>query len=407
MSRWSLPILLLALATACADRDLPTAAVPPADAVPSGTSAAAARERLAERLAIALRDPATRASLKQKLDRSRAPEHKLQFQALARAEAAKLLASLATGSTTVDAVLADLDQARHLELYLPVESHRAAWQGDEQFLVATAGGDGEAPIAFDTRGVRHRLDPATPPTTPVLALVPQETDFTGGRPHLQMECWDLCEGSGDGGGGGGGGSWTPGRVTVPGLYLTTSHFEETFESWLKGKPEFEYHVYGDDASGSAVQLACTGEHSGGMYAFDQNDNDWSGSALLISDAERQTYEQLAPGKPIRIIAMEDDDEACVARVDVQRTVDLIQAIDVLYKSYTSGKLDPTLMRGIKAAPSVFNLLKAISSWIATADDFIGTAVDVSVAGAAPGGANLVLKGDGARTFGWFGTESRR
>lgn len=403
MSRWSLPILLLALATACADRDVPTTAVPPADAAPAGTSAAAARERLAERLAIALRDPATRASLKQKLDRSRAPEHKLQFQALARTDAAKLLASLATGSTTVDAVLADLDQARHLELYLPVESHRATWQGDEQFLVATAGADGEAPIAFDARGVRHRLDPDTPPSTPVLALVPQETDFTGGRPQLQTACWDICD-AGDTGGGGG--SWG-GRVTVPGLYLTTSHFEETFESWIKGKPEFEYHVYGDDASGSAVQLACTGEHSGGMYAFDQNDLDWSGSALLISDAERQTYEQRAPGKPIRIIAMEDDDEACVARVDVQRTTDLIQAIDAFYKAYTSGKLDPTLLRGIKAAPSAFNLLKAIKSWITTADDFIGTAVDVSVAGAAPGGANLLLKGEGTRTFGWFSTESRR
>ncbi|MBA2292356.1 MAG: hypothetical protein H0W15_07870 [Gemmatimonadales bacterium] len=406
MSRWSLPILLLALATACADRDLPSTAVPPADAAPAGTSAAAARERLAERLAIALRDPATRAALKQKLDRSRAPEHKLQFQALARAEAAKLLASLATGSTSIDAVLADLDQARHLELYLPVESHRAAWQGDEQFLVATAAADGEAPVAFDTRGVRHRLDPATPPTMPVLALVPQETDFTGGRPHLQMSCWDYCGGGDAGGGGGGGGSWTP-RVTVPGLYLTTSHFEETFESWIKGNPEFEYHVYGDDASGNAVQLACTGEHSGGMYAFDQNDPDWSGSALLISDAERQTYEQRAPGKPIRIIAMEDDDEACVARVDVQRTMDLIQAIDAFYKAYTSGKLDPTLFRGIKAAPSAFNLLKAMRSWLTTADDFIGTAVEVSVAGGVPGGANLVLKGEGTRTFGWFGTESRR
>ncbi|MEO5826026.1 MAG: hypothetical protein ABIR59_09075 [Gemmatimonadales bacterium] len=405
MSRWSLPILLLALATACADRDVPTTAVPPSDGAPAGSSAAAARERLAERLAIALRDPATRASLKQKLDRSRAPEHKLQFQALTRAEAAKLLGSLATGGTTLDAVLADLDQARHLELYLPVESHRANWQGDEQFLVATAGADGEAPVAFDTRGGRHRLDPDKPPATPVLALVPQETDFTAGRPQLLMECWDMCS-SGGGSDGGGGGSWTP-RVTVPGLYLTTSHFEETFESWIKGNPEFEYHVYGDDASGSAVQLACTGEHSGGMYAFDQNELDWSGTALLISDAERQTYEQRAPGKPIRIIAMEDDDEACVPRVDVQRTMDLIQAIDALYKTYTSGKLDPTIARGIKAAPSAFNLLRAIRSWITTADDFIGTAVEVSVAGPVPGGGNLVLKGEGTRTFGWFGTESRR
>ncbi len=302
--------------------------------------------------------------------------------------------------------MADMEQARHLELYLPVESHRSAWQGDEQFLVATAGVDGEAPVAFDSRGVRRRLDADVPPATPVIALVPQETDFTGGRPQLLMQCWDMCGGSGGGGGGGGGGSWSP-RVAVPGLYLTTSHFEETFESWIKGKPEFEYHVYGDDASGSAVQLACTGEHSGGMYAFDQNELDWSGSVLLISDTERLAYEQRAPGKPIRLIAMEDDDEACVPRVDVARTMTLIQAIDAVYKSYTSGKLDPTVVRGIRAAPSAFSLLKAIKSWISTSDDFIGTAVEVSVAGAAPGGANLVLKGEGTRTFGWFSTEARR
>ena len=32
-------------------------------------------------------------------------------------------------------------------------------------------------MAYDTRGRRWRLDPRTPPATPVLAVVPVETDF--------------------------------------------------------------------------------------------------------------------------------------------------------------------------------------------------------------------------------------
>ena len=70
----------------------------PTAAAPTPTTAAveaSPRERLALRLAVALNDPATRAALKRKLDASHAPEGKLQFQALARADQGLLLASLA------------------------------------------------------------------------------------------------------------------------------------------------------------------------------------------------------------------------------------------------------------------------------------------------------------------------
>src|SRR5579862_1454140 len=129
MSR-GVPLLVLVAiaAAACSDRNLPTASPPVAAAPTSVTTARSARERLAHALAVALADPVTRAAIKQRLDQSNAPEGKLQFQALVAADQSVLLASLARASATNAAdLLADLDAARGLELYLPVPAHRAAW----------------------------------------------------------------------------------------------------------------------------------------------------------------------------------------------------------------------------------------------------------------------------------------
>ena len=360
---------------------------------------ASPRERLALRLAVALNDPATRAALKRKLDASHAPEGKLQFQALARADQGLLLASLARGNaTSVAVLLGDLDAARPLEVYLPVESHRRAWQGEATLLVATIGRDGEAPVAYDLAGHRRLLNADTPPSVPVLALVPQETDFTGGRPLMAASCYDLCGSTSTGA--------TSNLSATAGLYLTTSHFEDSFESWLKGKPEYEYHVYGLVAGSEAEQLSCTGEHAGGYSTFDQNGPDWSGSAMLLSEQERQRYAAAHPGAPIRIVAYEDDDEACVPRIDGNRVTQLLSAVDAAYKSVTSGKVEPWYVKGVRAAPSLFNLYSAVRNVITTGDDLIGNAVETSVAGWVPGGANWVLKSDGTRTYGWFGTAYR-
>lgn len=402
MPRRSLPILLLAIGAACADRDLPSTATSTPPPAGVATTPRAARERLTERLARAMSDPAVRASFKRRFDASRAPEQKLQFQALAQADQTVLLAALSRSASSVQEVLGDLAAARALEVYLPVAAHRGSWDGGAEVLVATISRDGESPVAFDRHGNRYQLDPAAPPRIPVIALVPQETDFTNGRPHLAASCWDFC-----GGDGGSGGVATPPPPSGNGgLYLTASHFEEAHESWLKGKPEYEYHVYGVDGSGDAEQLACTGEHAGGPFAFDQNDRDWNGAVMLLSEVDRAAYELRRPGKPVRIVAFEDDDESCVARVDGSRLTTLLSAVDAAYRSLTSGKVEPLLFRGIKAAPSVFNLLRAVRNAITTGDDFIGNAVEASVVGWVPGGANWALKTEGTRTTGWFETEYR-
>lgn len=390
----------LVLLGACADRDTTTLPRTSAEATPA-SNARTPRERLARRLATALTDPAVRASLAQRLARSHAPEGKLQFQALVRADQGALLATLARqDASNASELLADLTAARNLEIYLPVAAQRASWHGGTDYLIATQENDGDAPVAFDPSGERRVLSASAPPSTPVIALVPQETDFTGGRPELAMSCYDLCTPV-DGGGSSGGGYSSP--ASTPGLVITQSHFAESFESWIKGKPEFEFHVYGVANDGSAVQLACTGEYAGGSYTWDQNDLDWSGSAMLLTESDRAAYAAAHPGSPVRIVAYEDDDESCVPRVDAGRVSTLLAAVDAAYKSVTSGKVEPWLFRGIKAAPSVFALLKAVRNAITTGDDLIGTAVEATVTGTSPEGANWTLKTEGTKTTGWFTT----
>lgn len=403
--RLSCCFIALVVLGACADRDTTTLPAMPLSGVTPPSTSLAARERLAQRLAEALTDPATRAALAAKLERSHAPEGKLQFQALVRADQGALLAVLAgRGASSTSELLTDLEAARGLELYLPVEAQRAAWQGSAHYLVATQAQDGDVPVAFDPAGRRLLLDPISPPATPVIALVPQETDFTGGRPALASTCYDLCTPVDGGGSGIAGPVSSP--LAAPGLVITQSHFDGYYESWLKGKPEFEFHVYGVGDAGEAVQLACTGEYAGGAYAWDQNTLDWSGSAMLLAESDRSAYEARHPGAPVRIVAYEDDDEACVPRVDAGRVGTLLSAVDAAYKSVTSGKVEPWLFRGIKAAPSIFALFRAVRNVITTADDLIGTAVETSVAGTAPSGANWMIKTDGTRTTGWFTTASR-
>jgi hypothetical protein len=225
--RIHLPVLALAAAVAACDRPAPTAneetAPLPSVVSPNARSSTerAAMDRLARRLARALADPAFRATLKTELEQSPFVEHKLQLQSFLRASNRRALKEVARLSGTAESTVeADANQAIPLEIYFPVPAHRATWTGGPGLLVASAREDREAPIAYDVSGRRQVLSPAAPPVTPVLAIVPVETDFS--RPAGEvapMEC-TTC--------GGGGGGTTP---TQPaGLYMRYSHFVQDFES---------------------------------------------------------------------------------------------------------------------------------------------------------------------------------
>jgi hypothetical protein len=386
MSRTLVPLVLAAVlvAAACTDGISPE---PLSDQPPiSRDSPTAVRERLAHRIALALRDEKFRAQLKQDLDRSPVREGKLHFQRYLTASRARATIALAQASGEPgSAVSVDAARAPALELYLPVPAHRAAWTGDERILVATTADERQAPVAFSPRGERLILDRNTPPDIPVLALVPAETDFDGA---------DRVAGFlGDGGG----------TSTPPaGLYMTNSHLVESFESWVKGAPEIEVHLLGQaGATDSLTTYSCAAEPAAGYYYFDQNSLDWSGSVLLMSQTQLTNYKKSHPNQNLRVFLVEDDDTPCQIKVDPARFANLIKAVEAAYPLLTGGR-DTTngTLKIFKRANAIQRILKALASFFKTNDELIGNAVESAVVGVAYPNANWVIKGDGNKTNGW-------
>jgi hypothetical protein len=370
-------------AAACTDRISPE---PSSEQPPIGDTPTAARERLAHRVALALRDERFRAQLKRDLDRSPVREGKLHFQRYLAASHARARIALAQASGEAGgAVSVDATRAPALELYLPVPAHRAAWTGEERILVATTGDDRESPIAFSPSGERLVLDRSAPPDIPVLALVPVETDFDG-----------IGHGA-DFIGDGGGPSAPP-----AGLYMTNSHLAETFESWVKGAPEIEVHMLGQaGATDSLTTYSCAAQPAAGYYYFDQNSPDWSGSVLLMTQTNLTQYKKSHPNQNLRVFLVEDDDTPCQIKVDPARFANLVKAVEAAYPLMTGGR-DTTsgTLKIFKKANALQRILKALASVIKTNDELIGNAVESAVVGVAYPNANWVIKGDGNKTNGW-------
>jgi hypothetical protein len=403
--RIRLPVLALAAALAACERPVPTAneetAPLPSVVSPSARSAIerAAMDRLARRLALALADPAFRAALKAELERSPFVEHKLQLQSFLRASNRRALKEVAKLSGTAEsAVEADANQAIPLEIYFPVPAHRATWSGGPGLLVASAREDHEAPVAYDVSGRRQVLSPDAPPATPVLAVVPVETDFSPAGQAAPMEC-TTC------GGGGGGGTPTP----PAGLYMKYSHFVQDFEGWFKGDPEFEVHILGQSgATDSLKDYQCAGGAAGGYYHFDQNNLDWTGSVLLFTQAQLNSYKTAHPSQNFRIVALEDDDTGCVIKFDSDRFKSMLTTIQTQYPNLTGTKdtTSSTLMKYVKRANALQKILSAAYSFITTKDDLIGNAIEDVVVGQSYPGANWIVKGENNVTNGWLKLEMR-
>jgi len=389
----------LALVAACVDRTPVTS--PPSNEGPAASLAtsSARPEGLARMVAKGLKNPAFRAYLKAQLDASPYREHKLQFEKFLSANSGRALREVAfENSLPKENIAAEAKAAIALEVYLPVPAHRAAWQGDEHILVATALTDDDPPIAFDPEGHRQVLDPKIPPSTPVLAIVPVETDFSvpaqPARPARE-QCLIDC---GEAGGSGGGGSPPP---PPPGLYMTKSHFVQDFEGWLKGSPEFEVHILGQKGTtDSLYDYQCAGEHAGGPYYFDQNDRDWSGSVLLFSEQQLEQYNAAHPGQNVRVFAVEDDDTACQIKTDAKRTERLFQVVDSIYNQLTAGN-DSAAARAFRYARGGSSFWDALTSWIKTNDDVVGNAVEDRIVGSFYPGFNWFVKGDNNITNGWI------
>ena len=402
-------LALLVGGLACSDRTPGTgpapgpAAGPPAGSPAATTAAAAPPEQLARGLALALADPAFRARVRAELDRSPYREHKLPFQRFLAADGGLALAALARGAGRTTTELArEADRAIPLEMYLPVPAHRRAWTGGPDVLVATAIADHDVPVAFDVHGSRRLLDPEHPPATPVIAVVPVETDFSP-KPSALIACLEYC-----GGGGGGGGGVSPPPPPPPGLYMTKTHFVEDFEGWLKGSPEFEVHILGQKGqSDSLTDYQCAGEKQPGTYYFDQNDLDWSGSVMLFSQSQLDAYNAAHPGQNVRVFVVEDDDTACEIKANRDNLGNLFKAVDAAYKAATAGnQKTSTLVKVFTQANAFQKLLSAIASFFNTNDELVGNAVEDAVVGTTYPGYNWIVKGENTVTNGWIRLEMK-
>jgi len=385
-------LALLVGALACSDRPPGTAPDAPPGA-PDALSAAARPELLARSLALALGDPAFRAHVKAELDRSPFREHKLSFQRFLGADRGRALSAMAgrTGVATTELARA-ADGAIPLEMYLPVPEHRRSWTGDANVLVATAVADHDPPVAFDVQGNRQLLDPERPPATPVIALVPVETDFST-APAPIIGCW-TC------------GFWPPlppPPAPVPGLYMTKAHFVDDFEGWLKGAPEFEIHILGQKAqTDSLTDYQCAGERQPAPYYFDQNALDWSGGVMLFSKVQLDAYNAAHPGQNIRVFVVEDDDTACEIKANRDIVGNLFKAVDGAYKALTAGNdSSNTVAKLFKRANAIQKLWAAVASFINTNDELVGTAVEDAVVGISYPGYNWIVKGENNATNGWL------
>ena len=412
-SRLAVPaaLALLVGGLACSDRTPGTGPAPgpaagsnPGSPGPASPAHPAPPEQLARGLALALADPAFRARVHAELAGSPYREHKLPFQRFLAGDGGIALAAMARGTgRAASDVARDADRAIPLEMYLPVPAHRRAWTGGSDVLVATAIGDHDVPVAFDLHGNRRLLDPEHPPATPVIAVVPVETDFST-KPSALIACLELC--GGEGGAGGGGGAPAP---PSPGLYMTKAHFLNDFEGWLKGSPEFEVHILGQKGtSDSLTDYQCAGETQPAPYYFDQNDLDWSGSVMLFSKSQLDAYHAAHPGQNVRVFVIEDDDTACQIKTSTDLWKKALEAVDAANQVRTAGK-DTTLSTGqktFKFAQAFQKLFSALASLINTNDELVGNAVEDAVVGVTYPGYNWIVKGENNVTNGWINLEMK-
>jgi hypothetical protein len=399
--------LALAAALIGCDRPAPTAVHEDPEALPSteaassqGAKQRSAMDRLARRVARALDDAEFRAYLKSELDRSPFVEHKLQFQSFLKRSNRRALREMARLTGEGEAALeADAREAIPLEIYFPVAAHRAAWSGGPDILVASAREDHEAPVAYDIKGRRQVLSPDAPPATPVLAIVPVETDF-GVEGSIAFAVTPPPPPPPPP---------SPPPSPPPGLYMTYSHFVQDFEGWFKGSPEFEIHILGQaGASDSLTDYQCAGASAGGYYSFDQNSLSWSGQVLLFSQVQLNNYKAAHPNQNFRIIALEDDDTGCAIKFDANRFKNLLGVLQAQYPNLTGGKdtTSSTLGKYVKRANALQKILRAAYSFITTQDDLIGNAIEDVVVGQFYPGANWIVKGEKNVTNGWLKLEMR-
>lgn len=353
------------------------------------------REAMTAQFAVALADAGFRLKVRRALAASPIREHKLQFQRWISADPTNVRALNRASARPEEAMQGEVSAAPALEFYFPVPGDLERWAGGEELLVATTGSDTEAPVAFDVRGGRQLLSATAPPSQPVLALVPQETDFDAPAPVATRVAEDE-------------GGAVVESPEPAGLYLLQARYLKDFEGWLKGAPEFDIHVFGSaTAKDSLEQISCSGRTSPGLYNYRQTTLDWTGRSLLYTTAQLNAYQARFPGEGLRIVVAEDDDLACVARFDQNSIGNTIATLERLYPQLTGGSLSSgSFLQRFAAFRARLNFLKSVANFFTTSDDVVGNAVDATVTGESLPIGNWVVKGENAATNGFLNLQLR-
>jgi hypothetical protein len=272
--------------------------------------------------------------------------------------------------------------------------------------------ESEPIVSFDERGQTVTLDKKTPPSQPVLSIVPVETNFRAPMPAASsrnardqngdaigtleplrptgskmVACDETCTG--------GGGSVGGTAPIPPGLYLEFSRILDMKEPWFRGDPEVEVHIQGPSSTSAPSygdDRSCSGEHAGDYRkVFDQNDAFWEGRVMLYSEAEVVGFvNQFKDG--FHVLFWEDDNDTCTLKLDTNTLVGVLQST-ASATGTVALKVLPTANWGLVAAAFIGTFFSSAGPWLLTNDDFLGVAVDQTAAGYSyPGNTHVIMDG---------------
>jgi hypothetical protein len=305
-----------------------------------------AGRELARALALSLQDPAMRDMVRAAMEHSAVKENKIHFNSYIRGPGRALLEAMSTQIRESTSQLEDLAQrAGSMELYLPVEAHRSAWQGGDDLLVATLYRDHEVPAGFDLNGKPVLLSAEEPPVTPTLILVPAEAFEDDGTP-LQRDL--KSEPSSPS---------AMGDVSAQGAYYTGVwvkyvYIEDDHEGWGMGNPEFE--MYLERVGSQRSRIRCADASSATPFRWDMNGKEWSTPFLIASDQETPSAEGLV------MHFYEDDDTRCAIKDDkdyLKLTMDALVAANGVYQAYQTANIPMGIISFYSAATAIYSMVK--------------------------------------------------
>ncbi len=434
-ARRFLPLAASAVfATACAESPTPpNVGVDPGSfaALTSQTPDRDAVAQLARALAMALSHPGLRNQVKNDLRASRVTaEHKIHLGDYLHGQAGGVVLramARATGRGNDD-VLAMIGALPALELYMPVTAHRESWTGGD-LIVAAQLDEREAPIGFRPDGSRLTLSNAEPPTTPVLAVVPAEADFSaplsaewrnsrdlGGKAIGTLQpiaasaygdCNETafipCDPEG-----------TPVSVmpwpalveplpSRTGLYLRQMRIMDNAEPWVRGSSEIEVHVMGTQADryfsetnpitggvelrylagGFLMEFSCAGENGAvedplRKFDFDGENGDVHSQNVLVAEPRDFTHQETVFGRyglvlhdrmvtlgPPFAITLWERDSGAHCPSQVERGIQQAWRVQVRF-----GQRYPRAVRGLRESNTYGDWLWILG--IRNSDDHMGT-----------------------------------